>query len=75
MNLLSLQNDKYSQVWEVKEKGIEKFHFSPKGTYLTTLRKMKEEDEKEGEGNMIIWSIEKGESVLKFPIKGQTDSW
>lgn len=75
LHLLTVKEDKHSLVWEINEKGVEQFHFSPKGTYLTTFRKIKEEDEKEGEGNMIIWNVEKGSPVLKFPIKGSISTW
>ena len=70
------KEDTLECVLEIVEKGVEKIQFSPLGTYLVTIRDFNEEkDEKEGEGNLVVWKLSDGSSVFKNQVKYFGNTW
>eukprot|EP01080_Neovahlkampfia_damariscottae_P000813 gene813-9063_t len=68
--------NKLECVLEIFEKGVEMIQFSPLSTYLVTIRDfIEEKDEKEGEGNLIVWKLSDGTAVFKNQVKFVSDKW
>jgi translation initiation factor 2A len=72
---VTLLSEKHELVWESKESGVDRFQFSPKSNFFVSERKFIDGDEKEGNGNIVIWTVKDATAVFKHSFKGIIDKW